>query len=165
MYMYVLRQKERGGNMKNIIGIDPGADGSAVLIRTDNSVDILRFKKCTEKDIVDALFEWVDDGDLTHLTFCYLEKVHAMPKQGVSSTFKFGKSFGFLIGVLTALGIPYEFVTPNAWQKQLGCQSKGDKNVTKAKAQQLFPAEKIVHGNADALLIAEYGRRIHNNAG
>ena len=92
--------------------------------------------------------------------FAYLEKVHAMPKQGVSSTFKFGLNYGFLIGCLTALRIPFEFVTPNTWQKALSCQSKGDKNVTKAKAQQLFPHLKIIHTIADALLIAEYGRRI-----
>jgi hypothetical protein len=37
--------------------------------------------------------------------------------------------------------------------------SKGDKNVTKAKAQQLFTQLKITHATADALLIAEFARR------
>jgi hypothetical protein len=37
--------------------------------------------------------------------------------------------------------------------------SKGDKNVTKRKAQELFPSLKITHATADALLIAEYLRR------
>ena len=85
-----------------------------------------------------------------------------MPKQGVSSTFKFGVGFGFLVGCLTALKIPFEFVTLQKWQKALSCQSHGDKNVTKQKAQQLFPQIKVIHANADALLIAEYGRRINN---
>ena len=38
--------------------------------------------------------------------------------------------------------------------------SKGDKNVTKSRAQELFPELKITHAIADALLIAEYGRRV-----
>jgi len=40
----------------------------------------------------------------------------------------------------------------------LGCLSKGDKNVTKAKAQEQFPNIKVTHATADALLIALYGR-------
>ena len=46
------------------------------------------------------------------------------------------------------------------WQKYLGCLTKGDKNVSKAKAQELFPDLKITHAIADSLLIAEYGRRV-----
>jgi hypothetical protein len=41
------------------------------------------------------------------------------------------------------------------------CLTKGDKNVSKARAQELFPALKITHATADALLIAEYGRRLN----
>jgi len=35
----------------------------------------------------------------------------------------------------------------------------GDKNVSKRRAQELFPEIKITHAIADALLIAEYARR------
>lgn len=88
-----------------------------------------------------------------------LEKVHAMPGQGVTSMFTFGKGYGFLRGCLSSGGIPFDDVTPQAWQKALGCLTKGDKNVSKAKAQQLFPHLKITHATADALLIGEYLRR------
>jgi len=142
-----------------IIGLDPGANGSAVLLRSERKVDIAQFSKMTQADITNALREWAYEPLLCH---AYLERVHAMPKQGVSSTFKFGVNFGFLVGCLTALKIPFEYVTPNTWQKALSCQSHGNKNVTKQKAQQLFPNEKVIHANADALLIAEYGRRINN---
>jgi len=144
----------------DIIGLDPGVNGSAVLLRSDGSVDIAQFNKMTQADIAEVLSEWTMDTETP--CFAYLEKVHAMPKQGVSSTFKFGTGFGFLIGCLTALKIPFEYATPNAWQKALRCQSRGDKNVTKQKAQQLFPSEKVIHATADALLIAEYGSRIRN---
>jgi hypothetical protein len=60
---------------------------------------------------------------------------------------------------LTAAGIPFERVRPQAWQKTMGCMSKGDKNVTKSKAQELFPSMKITHAIADSLLIAKYGTK------
>lgn len=81
-----------------------------------------------------------------------------MPKQGVASSFKFGRSYGFLIGLLTGLRIPYEFVTPQKWQKAMGCLTHGDKNISKAAAQRRWPNEKWTHATADAGLIAEYGR-------
>ena len=140
-----------------IIGIDPGAYGAATLMSMDGViVDVIEFSKNTESEICDCFIEFAQEEKL----FAYIENVHAMPKQGVSSTFKFGRGYGFLIGVLTALKIPYEKVTPNTWQKYLSCQSKGNKNITKTKAQQLFPKQKITHAVADAILIAEYGRRV-----
>ena len=60
---------------------------------------------------------------------------------------------------LIAAGIPFETVTPAKWQGAMGCRTKGDKNVTKRKAQDLFPGVKVTHAIADALLIAEWGRR------
>lgn len=60
---------------------------------------------------------------------------------------------------LTAAGIPFDEVSPAVWQKYLGCLTGGDKNVTKAKAQQLFPHITVTHAIADAILIGEYLRR------
>lgn len=139
------------------IGIDPGASGGIAII--DSSGEVLHCWKMpgTERDILEC-FSWADHYTAT---FAVIEKVHAMPKQGVSSTFKFGMSYGFLRGCLVAAEIPFEAVAPGVWQKAMGCLSKGDKNVTKAKAQELFPSIKVTHAIADALLIAEYARRIH----
>ena len=78
---------------------------------------------------------------------------------GVTSSFTFGRGLGRLEALLTAHRIPYEEIAPGKWQRSLGCLTKGDKNVTKARAQQLFPGVKVTHYVADALLIAEYGRR------
>jgi hypothetical protein len=64
--------------------------------------------------------------------------------------------------LLTGEEFPFEEVSPQKWQKAMGCMTKGDKNVSKAKAQQLFPQLKITHAIADALLIAEYARRTYN---
>lgn len=143
--------------MKLHIGIDPGASGGIAFIP-----DSLPSKAWASKmpetlaDLWDVL-----DGvgfDSTSHHAC-LEKVHSMPGQGVASSFKFGQGFGHLEMALTASRIPFTYVTPQKWQKELQCLTGGDKNVSKARAQQLFPHLKITHAIADSLLIAEYCRR------
>jgi len=137
-----------------LLGIDPGASGGIGIYEHG----VLRAEKmpATERDTWDLFDRLTFDRHPIHAA---LEKVHAMPKQGVSSTFKFGQSYGFLRACLVAAGIPFVDVTPGVWQKALGCLSKGDKNVTKARAQQWFPHIKITHATADALLICEWLRR------
>jgi len=50
-------------------------------------------------------------------------------------------------------------VYPMMWQAKMECLTGGNKNVSKHRAQELFPGVRITHAVADALLIAEYGRR------
>ena len=143
------------------IGVDPGGSGAIVFIET--RIDDVWFVKCkeTEGDLHGAL-------TLSHEpSFAMIEKVSSMPGQGVSSTFKFGQSYGFLRGLLIAHEIPFETVTPGKWQKEFGLIRKDKnesgtdkKNRHKARAQELFPSVKVTHANADALLIAEYCRRV-----
>jgi len=114
----------------------------------------LKFTTATDYDIAD----WFDD--YRHFVdVAYMEKVHSMPKQGNVSSFTFGERYGFLRGLMTGLRIRYEYVTPQKWQKTLGCLTHGDKNISKAAAQRLWPKLKWTHATADAALIAEYGRR------
>jgi len=138
-----------------IVGIDPGESGGIAMLdlETKKILYVTKVKGLTELDIINIL-------DLMYSTFIrtvYLEKVHAMPKQGVSSTFKFGKNYGFNRGVVLALRKPLIDVPPSTWQRHLGCLTGGDKNVTKSFAQQLYPDTKITHAIADAILIALYG--------
>lgn len=139
-----------------VLGIDPGYSGCVVsLHRETGEVDGLINLSETPHDIA----EFVRARSLS-IDKAYLEKVGAMPRQGVSSTFKFGTSYGFCLGLLTSLLVPFEEVTPAKWQQVMKCRSGGDKKITKAAAQRLFPRMKVTHKNADALLIAEYGRRV-----
>ena len=48
-----------------------------------------------------------------------LEKVSAMPGQGVTSMFTFGEGYGRIQGYLEALRVGYNLVRPQAWQKIL----------------------------------------------
>lgn len=149
------------------IGIDPGANGGIAMIAPNNGEptgNSSAFKMPeTEKDTYSLIcnLTYTEICRLDVETFALIEKVHSMPKQGVASTFKFGMNYGLLRGILIALQIPFDEVTPQKWQKAMGCLTHGDKNISKAKAQQLFPQLKITHATADALLIAEHCRRTY----
>lgn len=136
------------------IGVDPGVSGGASILDYHGSIiDVVAFKKMTDRDIADWFQEWGSHGSVA-----VIEKVHSMPRQGVASTFKFGRSFGFLEACLVCCHIPYTLVTPQKWQGYLDCKTGGDKNVTKKAAQMRWPGQKFTHAIADAVLIAEYGR-------
>ena len=143
--------------MKTIIGIDPGTNGGIAWITGG--------KPCVEKmpDTLKDLWELLRDIDIASEEYChaYIEQVHSSPQMGVKSAFTFGNGFGHLEMALTAAGIPFTRIRPQVWQKELGCLTKGDKNVTKRKAQELFPSLKVTHATADALLIAKYGTKQH----
>lgn len=148
--------------MKKYIGIDPGAHGGIAVLSDDGSVVEVAKMPTTPMDLLDFLSKYKDDS------FCILERVGGMPGNGGSAMFNFGKGYGHLQMALLALGIPTNDVTPNKWEKsfQLGSSGKYGKtewkNRLKAKAQQLFPSlgRKITLATCDALLIAEYGRRL-----
>lgn len=134
------------------IGIDPGVSGGMAMLNDDGQViSTFTFSEMTGRDICDAIPNRV-------VGRACLEHVNAMPKQGVASTFKFGRSFGLLEGLLIGTETPYRLVRPQQWQKFLRCMSRGDKNATKKAAQQRWPKHKITHAIADAMLIAEYCR-------
>lgn len=145
------------------LGVDPGYSGGIAVVDHNRNAMFSAKMPQTERDIWDLI------KDLSgSVTYGVLELVHSMPKQGVRSTFTFGKNYGMLRMALTASDISWEEVTPQKWQKEIGIiRPRGKemtltekKNMHKAKAQQLFPkANKITHATADALLIADYARR------
>lgn len=145
------------------IGVDPGKLGGLAAI--DAAGDVVRVENMPahEADVL-TFFRDMRAGD-PHV-FAALEHVHAMPKQGVSSVFTFGMGYGGLRMALVACTIPFEEVTPMKWQKSLGCLSKGNKNVTRGRARELFGSkvQPITHLIADALLLAEYMRRLERGA-
>jgi crossover junction endodeoxyribonuclease RuvC len=141
-----------------IIGIDPGQSGGVAIINTQTDFTPRANKMpATVHDIVELLYAMRDEHEQAK---CYIEKVASSPQMGVTSAFTFGNGLGRLEGILAALNIPMEYVTPQKWQKAMQCMTKGDKNVSKSKAQQLWPTIKWTHATADAALICEYGRRL-----
>jgi len=140
------------------IGIDPGKTGGIAWISQTYDEPPKVFHTCrmpeTERDLFDAL-------NIGHPgTVAMLERVGASPQMGTVSAFTFGRGYGALLMGLTASLIPFDLVAPAKWQLAMGCRTKGDKNISKRRAQQLFPHLTITHAIADALLIAEYCRRV-----
>ena len=151
---------------RGYLGIDPGKSGAmAILEERGDVISSIRHDNTTEHDRCGWVKKWAD-----MIEMCVLEKVHAFPGQGVSTTFTFGESYGKSQGMILLAGIPFELKTPRTWQKSLSIKKKKKsesqtdfKRRLKGMAQQLFPDEKIVNANADAYLIAEYCRRKHGD--
>ena len=140
------------------IGIDPGVGGGVAVIENG----YIEAFNChdTVKDMADYInkHRW----DCINM-FCVIEKVHSMPKQGVVSTFTFGKNYGQWLGILASNGVPYKEVTPQTWMKFYGAMPKDKpkrKKYLKHLAQSLYPNIKITLKTADAVLIAHWCRQI-----
>ena len=89
-----------------------------------------------------------------------VERVHSMPKQGVSTTFAFGAAYGCALTLGNMFEDQAVLVTPNQWKKYYGLSS--DKNESSALARDMWPTAPIKlkkhNGRAEALLIANYLR-------
>jgi crossover junction endodeoxyribonuclease RuvC len=91
----------------------------------------------------------------------WMEQVHAMPRQGVTSTFSFGMAYGIVLGVAGALAIPLTAVAPMVWKRAL--RVPGAKGEARARASQLIPSgsqwwqRAKDDGRAEAALIGLYG--------
>ena len=146
------------------IGIDPGKNGGYAIIdtgsgRTETTPwDDHRFK--LDMNFLSSAYDQANE------IRCCLEKVGAMPGQGVTSMFSFGMGYGFIQGVLTAFGIPYQLVPSQTWKKEFSLNS--NKQTSIEVCQRLFPevnlyrterCKKPHDGMAEALLMAEYARR------
>lgn len=97
---------------------------------------------------------------------CVIEQQRGMPGQSSAAGLKLGANWGAWIGAISALCIPFEIVTPQAWQRVMlaglpgGEATKGSARIA---AGRLFPdtdlGPKSRDGRPDALLIAEFARR------
>lgn len=144
-----------------VLGIDPGVRGGVALLQPDGKTILAQGLKpeMTEDDVTRIVGEAVGLAHYArcHLV-CYMEKVGYIRGDGGLGAFTFGRIYGLLRGILRCRSVPIHDVYPQMWQAKLDCLSGGNKNVTKLKAQTLFPdLEHITHATADALLIAYYG--------
>ena len=143
------------------IGVDPGKSGAICCVDGDRVGDIITTTDASYSEI------WKEFAEYIHESACIacIESVNAMPGQGVSSTFKFGESYGALLMLLSAAKVSFTRVRPASWCSEFGLKRDSSetqsewKNRHKMLAQELFPDTKITHATADALLIAEYCRR------
>jgi hypothetical protein len=142
-----------------IMGVDPGASGAVAFYYTT-------FPHLIAVEDVPVVGKEIDAAELARRivtmgpVLAVVEAVHAMPKQGVSSVFTFGQAFGTVLGVIAALNVPVERVTPGRWKKHFRLDA--DKERARALAIQMWPScpgfsRKKDHGRAEAALLARYG--------
>lgn len=140
-----------------LLGIDPGISGAWALLWPDGTT--------AAGDLPTAAGDVDAAGFATFIRSALpfaavVEAVHSMPKQGVASTFRFGRAHGAVLGVLAALLVPTHLVAPTSWKRHFRLGS--DKDASRALARRLWPAcgvleRKKDHGRAEALLMARYG--------
>lgn len=159
---------------KFIIGIDPGKSGGIVMLDECGSVVSCVKMPETPRDLYEHLVRLVSHAasEMSEpMVYVYIEKVGGIPGQGASSAFSFGVGCGHLEMALIALKLKTNYITPQKWQKmyQVGSSSitkstsaekREHKLKLKGKAQLLFPGQKVTNATCDALLIAEYGRKL-----
>lgn len=146
--------------MTCILGIDPGVSGAIAFFFSETHDRVAVEDVPTVAGEISAHL-LADRIKTFGPSIAIIERVSAMPGQGVSSMFGFGVSFGQARGVIGALNIPLHYVTPTKWKKHFRLSS--DKEEARELAIRLFPtcaasfARKKDHGRAEAALIARYG--------
>ena len=148
------------------VGIDPGLDGGLAAIGPEGlelmpmlTVAVGKHRQIDEQAVVSWLMR-IRPGSV------FIEQVGARPGQGVVSMFTFGTGWGLVRGICAGMGLPYELVRPQEWQKaMLAGQPKGSEYLV---ASRLWPyadwhaterSQRFHDGLVDAALICEYGRR------
>lgn len=143
-----------------ILAIDPGKTGAIAHLHDDGRFCCVESMPSVGK-FVDAagvadFIRAMRNQGTTQLRVI-LEQVGAMPGQGVTSMFSFGTSYGIVLGVVSALRLPLELVTPRIWKRDMGLSK--DKEASRRKALQLFPdavqmlQRKKDEARAEALLL------------
>lgn len=158
-----------------ILGIDPGVTGAFALYDPISQKLIATYAMPTFREAranSGTQYQRVDPEGVAellgnvkdHVLFAVVEKVGAMPDQGVVSMFNFGLYTGILHGALAAQEIKYHEVEPQVWKLLTG--TTRDKKSSMKRATELFPefakvwSHNWAHGHAEAAMLALYGVRI-----
>lgn len=149
--------------MKAYVGIDPGKSGCFAILRDDQEIEFYDWPKDNNPGLYFRnLAQTCQSYDIR---LAVLERVHAMPKQGVTSMFNFGLNFGMWQAFLLIHGMKHILVPPQTWMKGMVMQSDGrdSKSRVRAVVTRLFPHADIYgprgsykDGRADALMMAYF---------
>ena len=147
----------------NILAIDAGMKGGIAILNTESNQMKAAPTPLVGKEI---------DYRRVHETITFyepsiivIEKVHAMPGQGVTSMFNFGLGYGALVALATISTARVVLVTPQMWKKHVLAGTSKDKdaaiqfcNHTYSNVNLILPRCRNAHdGMADAVCLAHYG--------
>jgi crossover junction endodeoxyribonuclease RuvC len=150
------------------LGVDCGIHGGLAIVEINGdaapqvraAIDVPTVGvKAKERIDVIALQEWLLQHGPTH---AFIERAQAMPRQGSSSGFKYGRAVGAIETTIMLCGIPVEIVEASGWMKYFHLRG-GDKEGARQLAMQRFPsahnllARRRDHNKADGILIALFG--------
>jgi crossover junction endodeoxyribonuclease RuvC len=148
-----------------ILGVDPGIRGGLAIVlivdgaapRLIDAIDIPTVGiKAGERIDAIAVRSWIETHCPDH---ALVERGQALPRQGGSSGFKFGRACGAIEAAIALCNVPLTIVEPSQWKKLHGLRGK-DKEQSRQRTLQLFPgahsllARKKDHQRAEAALIA-----------
>ena len=153
-----------------IIGIDPGINGAICFFKKGKVLDVIEMPTMAEgkknkrqvngQQIYNEISKRIKDYSKDSIKVV-VEKVSAMPGQGVTSMFNFGQSFGILKGVCSAMQLPMFFVRPAKWKKYFNLINS-EKDASRTRVIEIFPyfssqlSKKKDSNKADAILIANF---------
>jgi crossover junction endodeoxyribonuclease RuvC len=145
------------------LGCDPGVTGAFAVLAPDGALLALDDLPV----IRDGRLAWIDaDAFVSRLLelragnelHAYVERVHAMPRNGSLAAFSQGCTLGSILAALQVLRARIELVTPAVWKRSMGLSS--DKAASLHKARLSFPNASLVrqkdHNRSEALLIASW---------
>lgn len=149
-----------------VLGIDVGLNGAIALIVDGQLLEVhdmptvtLKRNNKTKRMVNAQALSLIIRG--AKADAAYLERLNAMPGQGVTSMFSMGQSLGVVLGILAACEVPTTTIPPRTWQKALDVPQ--GKDGSRYRAAQLFPEHADMFsrvkddGRSDAVLIAAYG--------
>lgn len=149
------------------LGIDPGAKGGAVAINVGESGNAYLIECHKWSEDLSENVEFLRERDVAR---CVIEKVGAMPGQGVTSMFSFGRNFGQWEATIISVAMRHQYAAPQTWMKALNVGTKKAHGGTTAQwkthlaaiAKRLYPtlAKDVPKDLADALLMAHYARQL-----
>ena len=153
-----------------IIGIDPGISGAICFFENGEIKDVIDMPSMAEgkknkkqingSQLFNELEIRVKDLQKKNIAVV-VERVSAMPGQGVTSMFNFGQSYGVIKGICSAMQLPIFFISPSKWKKYYNL-IKTSKDASRAKVIEIFPyissklQKKKDSNKAEAILIASF---------
>ena len=149
-----------------VLGVDPGISGGLAVVTIEDGA-ASRLVEAIDIPVVGAgAKERVDVAAIRNFIDRHkpiralIERAQAMPKQGASSGFKYGRAVGAIEATIALCSIPVEIVEPTAWKRFWKLPGK-DKEGARQKALQLFPTAHaaLARKKDEASLIALYGAR------
>ena len=149
--------------MSIYIGLDPGKKGAMAIMGYSNTTGeryMMKIIPFDPQEYIKTLKQF------NGATVC-IEQVHSLPREGVKSVWSFGQTYGWLLGVMDAVGLSYQTVPPNLWKKDFSLL-RTEKKQSIEVCKRLFPGIELRRTDkcrtdddnmADAALICEYARR------